>query len=226
MKPMNSYKNAAPQIQQCALFRNIPENEIWSLLNGFHAKLWQYEKNEIIFQEGERVENIGIVIRGSIFVAKEDYFGNRSILTVIFAPELFGEVFACAQTEVLPVSAVARESCLILLMQCNRILIEQKENNLYHSRLIHNLLSQTAQKNLLLNQKLNILSKRTTKEKLLSYLSSIAKKENSAAFTIPYNRQQLADYLGVERSALCAEISRLSRDGVLKTERSFFRLMP
>ncbi len=206
------------------LFEGIRPEEIPDMLDCLQVRTMKYEKNQIIFSEGDLAEYVGILLTGSIFIMREDYFGNRHITTTLQAPELFGEVFACAETVLLPVSVIACEDSMVMLLNCKKILTVCGNSCKFHNTLIHNLLKVIARKNLMLNKKLNIITKRTTREKLMAFLMSEAKKNAAPAFTIPYNRQELADYLGVERSALSAEISRLCREGVLETKRSWFHI--
>ena len=138
---------------------------------------------------------------------------------------MFGESFACADVKRFPVSVVAVEDSQVLLIDSRRITVTCANACGFHNQMIFNLLKVVANKNLVLNQKIEITSRRTTREKLMAYLLLQAKIHRSDTFTIPYDRQALADYLEVERSAMSAEIGKLRRDGIIDCEKSTFRLL-
>ncbi len=177
------------------------------MLDCLGARTIEVSRGEAVFLEGDPAEDIGILLSGAVQIVRNDYSGNRSILADAGPSELFGEAFACAQVRAIPVSVVAVCDSEILLADCRRILHVCGNTCRFHTQLIRRLLRIVAEKNLMLNQKIEIISKRTTREKLMAYLSLQAKKNGSPEFTIPYDRQGLADYLGVERSAMSAEIS-------------------
>jgi len=158
---------------------------------------------------------VGLVLSGAVHVIQEDYYGNRSIVSTFQPPQLFGEAFACAGVASLPVSVEAAQDSTLLLLDCQRVIRTCSDACAFHQRLLSNLLHVVAAKNLLLTQKLSFLSKRTTKEKLMAYLMEEARRAGSPTFRLPYDRQGLADYLGVDRSAMSAELSKLRRAGVL-----------
>ena len=195
------------------------------MLSCLGARTRSLTKNQIIFQEGDPARDVGIVLSGAVQIVKEDYYGKRSIVARIGPGELFGESFACAGVRALPVSVVASEDSLVAIIDCHRITVSCSNACAFHSRMIFNLLRVVASKNLLFNQKIEITSKRTTREKLMTYLLSQAKLHGSDSFTIPYDRQALADYLGVERSAMSTELGKLRREGVLECDKSWFKLL-
>ena len=166
-----------------------------------------------------------MVLCGSVQILQEDYFGNRSILTTVEAGGIFGEMFACADIESLPVSAVSAADCTVMLMDIKRILRVCTGGCAFHNRLIENLLRSVAQKTLALSGKISYMARKTTREKLIAYLTDTAKRTGSEEFTIPYDRQGLADYLGVERSAMSAELSKLKKEGLIDTKGSYFRIL-
>ena len=158
-------------------------------------------------------------------ILREDYYGNRSILSVIHPAQLFAEVFVCAGLESMPVSVIAASDCRIMLLDCRKVLTTCQNSCVFHNRLIRNLLHIMAAKNLMLNQKLELTSRRTTREKLMTYLTQEAKHAGSNCFTIPFDRQQLADYLGVDRSAMSTELGKLKKEGRLDFHKSSFKLL-
>ncbi|MBQ9951255.1 MAG: Crp/Fnr family transcriptional regulator [Clostridia bacterium] len=218
-------KKYLPVLEKCPLFENIGMNEMHAMLGCIGARVHEYVKNEPIFMEGESADRVGVVLSGGAQIVKEDFYGKRSIVASVKPSQLFGESFACAEIDSLPVSVVATEKSEIMLVDCRRITMSCSNACEFHSRMILNLLRVVAAKNLVFNHKLEIVSKRSTKDKLMTYLLSQAKQNASSEFTIPFDRQSLADYLGVERSALSAEISKMKAEGLIDTNRSWFRLL-
>ena len=209
----------------CPLFAHIDGSNLKAMLACLAAKTIAFNKNETIFAEGDAIHHLGIVLSGSVHIVKNDFLGNRSIVASIGPGQLFGESFACANVPALPVSAVANEESEIMLIDCRRITLTCSNACAFHNQMVLNLLQVVAQKNLLFNRKVEILSQRSTRDKLITYLLEEAKKNHSREFTIPFDRQALADYLGVERSALSAEIGKLKKEGILDSERSRFTLL-
>lgn len=212
-------------LQKCVLFENIEQKDIGAMLGCLGAKIKEYGKNEIILAEGDPANRLGIVLSGSVQILREDYFGNRSIVAAVEPAQLFGESFACAGIKEMPVSAVSMEKSEVMLIDSRRITISCANACAFHSRMIMNMLRVVAQKNLVFNRKIEIMSRKTTREKLMAYLLELAKQNSSSEFAIPFDRQGLADYLGVERSALSAEISKMKRDGIIDSARSRFKLL-
>ena len=212
-------------LKSCPLFADIEEADLESMLSCLNAKVVTYRKNQFIFEEGSPALWVGILLSGRARILKEDYNGNRNIVAHIEPGELFGEVFACAHVDELPVSVLSDEETQAMLLDCRRIITFCSGSCHFHTKLINNLLRIVAQKSLLLNQKIDLLSKGTTKDKLMAYLFSQARKYKSNEFTIPYDRQGLADYLGVERSAMSAEISKLCKEGIIETKKSRFKII-
>ena len=212
-------------LQSCPLFAHIEDTSLKAMLGCLGAKAISFNKNETVFAEGDAIHQLGIVLSGAVQIVKNDFFGNRSIVASIGPGQLFGESFACANVPALPVSAVASEKSEVMLIDCHRITLTCSNACAFHNQMVLNLLQVVAQKNLLFNRKVEILSQRSTRDKLMTYLLEEAKKNRSREFTIPFDRQALADFLGVERSALSAEISKLKKDGILDSERSRFTLL-
>ena len=209
----------------CALFEGIRPEDRRPMLGCLGARALDVPKNSFVFREGDPANLVGIVLKGSVQMVREDYYGNRSILARMEAPGMFGESFACADVKRFPVSVVAVEDSQVLLIDSRRITVTCANACGFHNQMIFNLLKVVANKNLVLNQKIEITSRRTTREKLMAYLLLQAKIHRSDTFTIPYDRQALADYLEVERSAMSAEIGKLRRDGIIDCEKSTFRLL-
>lgn len=210
---------------KCPLFANIAEADLARMLVCLGARVEKFDKKYTVFAEGASAKYIGIVLSGSVQVVQVDYFGNRSILSVMGPSEVFAEAFACAELTSLPVSVIADEPCEIMLIDCCHILHTCENNCGFHQQLIFNLMKDLAQKTILFHQRIEITSKRTTREKLLAYLAVEAKKAGSHSFDIPFDRQELADYLEVDRSGLSAEIGKLKKEGILDNQKHHFVLL-
>lgn len=211
-------------LQQCPLFAGIAAEDLGPMQECLGAVQKHYPKNSFVFTAGEPVSFVGVVLSGSVHVVQEDFWGNRSILTHLEAGDLFAEAFSCALIDTVPVSVLAAENSDILLLDCRRIVTSCSSACQFHAQLIKNMLQILSKKNLGLTQKMEHLTKPTTREKLLSYLSAQAVNVNSSSFTIPFNRQELADYLNVDRSAMSNELSKMQKEGILTYNRNFFSL--
>ena len=207
------------------LFQNILPQDVPVMLKRLGAYTRTYQKEEYIRHAGAPADFIGIVLSGEIHILQNDYYGNRRITASIGRDSLFGEAFACAGIPSLPVDIVAAEDCQIMFLDGKKLLNTCDTGCRFHHTLIRNLLGIVAQNNMYLNQKIKYTSRKTTREKLLAYLTDQATQHGSNDFTIPFSRQELADYLGVERSAMSAEIGKLARQGILTTQRSHFTLL-
>lgn len=212
-------------LRKCSLFHQIGDEDLMPLLSCLKAQVRTYDKKETILAEGEPAKYIGIVLSGSVQGLRVDYYGNRSIVFHVEPSEVFAEAFACAGVLETPISVIANEPCEVMLIDCHCALHACAKPCGFHQQVIFNLMKDLAIKNILFHQKIEITAKRSTREKLMAYLMFQAKKANSNRFEIPFDRQELADYLGVERSGLSAEISKLQKEGVLKSHRKLFALL-
>ena len=208
----------------CPLFAGIEAPELSEMLSCLGGRILKIAKGSPVFLEGDPAKYVGVVLSGSVQVVRDDFYGHRSVLTAVAPGGLFGEAFACAGLETLPVSVIAQQGGAVLLLDCKRVLSGCSNACAFHSILIRNLLQGISQKNLALTRKIRCMSRKTTREKLMEYLLEQAKQCGSAEFAIPFDRQALADYLGVERSAMSAEIGKLKKEGLLDSNGSFFRI--
>ena len=211
-------------LKNIELFSGIKETDLPVLLGCLSAKQVHYEKGGIVFLSGECIRCFGIVLSGQVQIYQEDYYGNRSILGHVGPGGLFAESFACAEVKELPVSVQASADSELLFIDCTRIASPCANACAFHASLIRNLLNTIAKKNIALTQKIELTAKRTTREKLLAYLSAEARRAKSSNFKIPFNRQELADYLAVDRSAMSAELGKLRDEGVLTFSKNQFVL--
>lgn len=212
-------------LSQCPLFDGIEQADLDTMIGCLNGRTLSVTKGNPIFLEGDSARFVGVVLSGTVQIVREDYYGNRSVMAALQPGELFAEVFSCAGIETMPVSVIAFTNSKVLLLDCRHIFTTCSNSCHFHNLLLKNLLQGMAQKNLALTQKIRYMSQKTTREKLMSYLLDQAKQQGSNKFVIPHNRQSLADYLGVERSAMSAEISKMKRDGQLDTQGSRFCLM-
>ena len=218
-------KKYIPVLKKCGLFEEIEEENLTAMLDCLGAKVFSIKKDMTIFREGTPAKYIGLILSGAVQMVQDDFYGNRSIVTSIGENGLFGESFACAGITSLPVSFIASKDCEIMLIDCKRITNTCCNACSFHKQVIFNLLHLVARKNLDFHQKIEITSKRTTREKIMAYLLSVAKQNGSNTFSIPYDRQGLADYLGVERSAMSAEISKLRKEGIIECQKNQFTIL-
>ncbi|MBE6636845.1 MAG: Crp/Fnr family transcriptional regulator [Ruminococcaceae bacterium] len=212
-------------LKQCPLFVGIREEDLFRMLSCLGATVDLYDKKYTVLAEGYPAKHIGIVLSGSVQIIQIDYYGNRSILSNIGPSQVFAEAFACAESSSIPVSVIANEPSEIMLIESDHILHTCQNHCGFHQQLIFNLMKDLATKTILFHQKIDITAKRTTRDKLMTYLMLEAKKAKSSAFSIPFDRQELADYLEVDRSGLSAEISKLKKEGILDTRKNHFVLL-
>jgi CRP-like cAMP-binding protein len=209
----------------CPLFSQIEPHQLQQLLNCLGAVRRRYPKGGVVLSMGEPVSDVGIVIEGGVHVVQEDFWGNRTLVSGVGPGGLFAEAFSCTGTPHLPVSVIAAEPLEVLFIDYRRIQHQCPAGCGFHGQLIRNMLSVLAHKNQTLTRKLWHVTRRTTRQKLLSYLSAVATEQNSDQITIPFNRQDLADYLAVDRSAMSSELARMQNEGILRYHRNHFTLL-
>ena len=207
-----------------ALFRGASPQEAEAMLNCLGAAERGYTKGEQIYHSGDYVTDLGMVLSGSVLIQTDDLWGNTTVLDRIGPGQIFAETYACVPGEPLMVDVVAAEGTQVLFLNVERVLRVCSHTCAHHSKLIRNLLLLSAQKNLNLSRKIFYTSSKTIRGRLLSYLSYQARRNGTPSFTITFNRQQLADYLNVERSALSNELCKMQRDGLLVGEKNHFTL--
>ncbi len=219
---MKKYLNI---LKKCPLFMNIGEEDLLRMLVCLGAKVEYFDKKYTVFAEGSPAKYIGIVLSGSVQIVQVDFDGNRSILGEMHPSEVFAEAFACAEMLSLPVSVIANEPGEIMLIDALHVLHTCTNHCGFHQQLIFNLMKDLALKTIFFHQRMEITSKRTTREKILAYLHTQAKRTGALSFEIPFDRQELADFLEVDRSGLSSEIGKLKKDGIIEVERKRFTLL-
>ena len=211
-------------LKKSSMFAGMTDEEILSVLSCLGTIIRHIPKDSYALFAGDTTNDMGIVLSGSILIVQEDLWGRRNIMSRCEPGDFFAEPYAATPGTVMNVSAQASEDSNVMMLNVGRLLTTCSSTCIHHQKLIRNLVSVLADKVLRFNAKVTHISKRSTREKLLSYLSSQAQKNGCLSFDIPFDRQQLADYLCVERAAMSAEISKLQKEGIITTNRSHFEL--
>ena len=209
-------------LKSTQIFENIAIEQLDNLLSCLGSKTQHYKKNDIILLADSEVSSVGIIVSGSAHIIKEDAMGNRTIMSELCEGDIFAEAFACANVNRIPVTVLTTTGCEILFIQINRIVTSCSSACSFHSTLIKNLLQLIAQKNIFLNNRIEILSQRSTREKLIVYFSMQIKKFGTNRFKIPFSRDELADFLCINRSALSRELGNMRDDKLLTFNKNEF----
>ena len=212
-------------LKHTQLFSGVGDDDISAMLNCLQAKIRTFQKGDYVFREGEHIDHITVLLEGKLLIQHDDFWGNRNIVHVIRVGEMFGEAYAAPESGVLLNDVIAEEDSTIIVFDVKRILTICSSACRFHSMVVQNLLFSISEKNRKLLQKIGHMSKRSTRTKLLSYLSEEAKRHNSRHFTIPFTRQQLADFLCVDRSAMSNELCKMRDEGLLIFDKNEFTLL-
>lgn len=213
-----------PVLTSSTLFCGIAAEDLPGLLSCVDARRKTFQKGNILLQRGEQTAWLGMVLSGTVHIVREDFWGNRSIVGLAAAGEIFGESYALAG-EPLEVSVQAASDGEVLFLSADKVVSGCTQMCTFHRQLSRNMLALVAAKNRMLTEKMRHMARRTTREKLMSFLSAQALRAGKAEFDIPLDRQQLADFLAVDRSAMSAALSRLRDEGVLEFQKNHFRLL-
>ena len=211
-------------IRSAQLFSGISEEELTAMLSCLNAEKKDFPKEAFVLRAGDTADSIGLVLSGTVLIIQEDIWGNRNILSKAGPGQTFAAAYACAPGSRLNVSVIAETPVAAMFLNVKRILNVCPSACSHHSRVIRNLLSELAGKNLRLNEKLTHMGQRTTRSKIMSYLSAEAQRLGTYEFDIPFSRQQLADYLAVERSGLSLELGKMRSEGLIDFHKSHFIL--
>ena len=207
------------------LFHGIRPDELDAMLGCIGYHIGTFKKGDIVAFEGDNLKHIGIIMKGSVDMVKEDLWGNKTMLVRTRKDELFGETFACGSDSLSVVTFLVSEDAKILFMPFDRVMHSCTMACQFHHRLIENMVKIIADKNRDLMRKVDVVSKRTIREKLLAYLSIQAQVQNSRYFEIPLRRVKLAEYLCVDRSALTRELAKMKEDGLIDYDKNCFRIL-
>ena len=219
-----AFKVPEPLISRSPLFRGIESHEVQDMLTCLDARQRYVPKGDALLRVGDVTTCMGLVLEGAVRLEKEDYWGNRSILASFGPGQSFAEVYACEPDLAFDINVVAAEDATVLFLDIGRVTTMCPSSCAFHARLIRNLLGIVARRAHALTRKIEHTSQRTTRAKLLSYLSDQAKAAEASRFAIPFDRQELADYLSVDRSAMCAELSRMRKEGIIDFHKNVFEL--
>ena len=217
-------KEFFPILRSSSLFSGVSEEELAAMLSCLDTRMEAFPKEAFLLRTGDTVESIGIVLSGSVLVIQEDIWGNRNILSKAGSAQTFAAAFACAFGSILNVSVIADTPTTVLFLNVKRILHVCPSACSHHSQIIQNLLGELAEKNLRFSEKITHMGQRTTRAKLMSYFSAEAQRLGTYEFDIPFSRQQLADYLAVERSGLSLELGKMRDEGLLDFYKNHFVL--
>lgn len=207
------------------LFGGLNENEINSALSCLKAREESFKKGDIIFHSGDCIEEIGLITAGSVNITVSFYNGSSTVFEHLTAGNIFGDSYASVPGKELMCDFVAGADCVVLFLNINKLICVCDKVCPFHRQLIKNLLCVSSQKSLNLSSRLIHTASKSTRERLISYFSEQSLKSGSVYFTIPFSRQQLADYLGVERSALSNTLSKMQKDGLIQYHKNEFKLL-
>ncbi len=208
--------------QQLRLFRGMTEDEISSALHSFHAQEKKYEKGEALFHAGDVTEKLGLVMEGSVTVESNDAWGNRTILSHVGKGQIFAETYALLEDEPLLVDVIANEDCRILFLRISSTQKLAELSTPWAFKFTANMLTVAAMKNLHLSGRSFHTSPKTVRGRVMAYLNTVSLQAQSTEFEIPFDRQQLADYLNVDRTALSKELGRMQAEGLIRTKKNHF----
>lgn len=212
-------------LKRTQLFSGVCDSEISAMLGCLQAKQLTFQKGDYVFREGEYIDTITVLVEGKLLVQHDDFWGNRNIVNMIRVGEMFGEAYVAPESGSLLNDVIAEENSIIVSFDVKRILTICSSSCRFHSMVVQNLFYAISEKNRKLVQKIGHMSKRSTRAKLLSYLSEEAKRHNSSHFSIPFSRQQLADFLCVDRSAMSNELCKMRDEGLLQFDKNEFTLL-
>ena len=208
-----------------ALFAGIRPEDRAAMLGCIGYRIVSYPKGYVIAFAGDDLKQVGLVLSGAVDMVKEDLWGNKDLLLRLRENEMFGETFACGEDTMSFVTFVVAEDAEILLIPFSRVMKSCTMACAFHHQLIENMVGLLAKKNRDLLRKLEVVAKRTIREKLLAYLSLQAQTQESRYFEIPLGRVELAEYLGIDRSALTRELVKMKEDGLIDFDKNCFRLL-
>lgn len=217
-------KNFLSVIQSSQLFFGISKEELMAMFSCLDIRKESFQKDAFLLRAGDTVNAIGFVLEGSVLIIQEDILGNRNIISKAREGQTFAAAYACAPKMMLNVSVVAQTPVTVMFLDVKRVLNICPSACSHHSQIIRNLLGELAEKNLHFGEKLMHMGQRTTRAKLVSYLSAEAQRLGKYEFDIPFSRQQLADYLAVERSGLSLELGKMKKEGLIDFHKNHFVL--
>lgn len=212
-------------IENNKLFKGIDKSELEGLIVCLIAKEKNYKKNETLINQGSHIKDIGIVLEGEVQVLKYDVYGSKHIISNIHEGGIFAEVLVSSGITESPVEVIALEDCKILSIPYQNIISTCSMACGKHHQLIFNLLTIFSRKSLKLNEKISYLTCKTTREKIIMYLLNNMNSEDQTRVKIPYNRNQLSEFLSVNRSVLSRELSKMKEEGIIDFKKNEFKIL-
>ncbi len=213
-------------LQNNRLFLDMNALEINTALYVLNARYQTFEKGEIILHAGGQTDCVCLVISGSVTIENNDMWGNRTILNIVDSDDFFAETYAILKNEIMMVDAVANEQCAIMFLRIGGLFGSGFEGQPWSNKLVRNLLMISANKNLILSGRSFHISPKTARGRIMAYLNSVSLKKHSKVFDIPFDRQQMADYLNLERTALSKELSRMKQEKIIDFKKNHFEILP
>lgn len=217
--------DAAVKNVRSPLFSGIQPEEMEGMLGCIGYYIRAYQKGEVIAFEEETINHVGVVLKGSVDMIKEDVWGNRTMLLRSYAEDVFGETFACGEDSLSVVTFVAAEDCKVLFLSFCRVMHTCTHACVFHQTLIENMVRIIARKNRELMRKIEVVSKKTLREKILAYLSIQSQAQGASRFEIPLGRVEWAEYLCADRSALTRELAKMKDEGLINYQRNSFEIL-
>lgn len=211
-------------LHRCPLFYGIEERDIEGMLGCLSARREVFTSRDMICMNGDMMEEVGIITEGEVQIVRDDFEGRRAILAHIGPGEVFGEAYGCLPGMELPVSVECVRDCSVLFLNYRKVLTTCDSSCVFHQKLIENMVALLAAKNVHLNQKLECLEKRTTREKILAYVHQEQERQKSSRIKLPFSKKDLADYLCVDRSGMMVELKKLQEEGTLEVEKSWITI--
>lgn len=212
-------------LKKTRLFAGVGEEEISAMLGCLNASAQKFARGEYVLRQGELMNRLMVLVSGRLHIQKDDYWGNRSIVSAVLPGEMFGEAYLAPGSGPVMNDVIAVEESAVICFDVSRLLTVCSSACRFHTLTVRNLFHALSEKNRRLISRLDIAAQRSTRDKLIVFLSGQARLQNSSAFEIPFNRQQLADYLGVDRSAMSNELCKMRNEGMLRFEKNHFELL-
>lgn len=211
-------------LESCPLFFGIEEKDLEGMLGCLSARKEAFAPRQMIYLNGDIIEEVGIIIEGEVQIVRDDFEGRRAILAHIGPGGVFGEAYGCLAGTEIPVSVECVRECTVLFLNYHKVLTTCDASCVFHQKLIENMVTLLASKNVHLNQKLECLEKRTTREKILAYVNQEKQRQKSPKIKMPFSKKDLADYLCVDRSGMMVELKKLQTEGILTVEKSWITI--
>ena len=204
-----------PILRKCALFHNMSDSDIMNITHCMDLNARTFPADSYLFFLNDTVNSVGVLLEGEVEIVKETITGGRHIIAILNTSDIFGEGIVCTSDRLSPVTAKTRTAATICFIPFERILNTCSNSCDFHTRLIHNMMLILGEKNLFLNHKIDLLTLKGMREKLATYLLTFSKQVNSSHFNLPFNRNELAEFLNVSRTSMCRELGRMKEEGLI-----------